>query len=101
VSRGLYADLLRPYFARFPREQILVLKFEDIIAAPRALAAAVHEFLGLTPRPEDADGIGIINPSEKAQDEAIPDHLRRELAARYAEPNRQLASLLDSSFALW
>src|SRR5262249_1003740 len=31
-SRGLYADLLAPYFERFPHDQILVLRFEDIAA---------------------------------------------------------------------
>src|SRR5262245_33370227 len=43
-SRGLYADLLEPYLARFPREQILVVRFEDIITRPGALAADVHRF---------------------------------------------------------
>ena len=33
-SRGLYAEMLRPYFALFPREQVLCVKFDDIIRKP-------------------------------------------------------------------
>jgi hypothetical protein len=100
VSRGLYADLLQPYFDLFPREQILVLKFDDIVAAPHTLAATLHRFLGLASRPTDADGIGVINPSEKSATELPPD-LRRELTARFAGPNRDLAALLGSEFQVW
>jgi sulfotransferase family protein len=101
VSRGMYADLLRPYFARFAREQILVVKFEDIIDAPRDLAVAIHDFLGIAPRPNDADGIGVINPSEKLDDDVLPNPVRAQLARRYEEPNRQLAALLESTFQMW
>ena len=99
-SRGLYADLLARYFDRFPRRQLLVLKFEDIVTRPVDLASRVHRFLGMTPRPEDAAGLGVINPSmddETGFDEGI----RRELIARYAEPNRRLAALLGPDFELW
>ncbi len=100
VSRGLYADLLRSYLGRFPREQLLILKFEDIISMPRALATRLHAFLGVAPRASDADGIGVINPSENS-DAALSDTLRRALADRFAEPNRELGALLGSSFQLW
>ena len=98
-SRGLYADLLVEYFNRFPREQILVVKFEDIERDPAELARQLHRFLGISPRPLDADGIGVINPSEKR--ESMEDDLKRALQTRYAEPNRRLAALLGPDFALW
>ena len=52
-SRGLYAAMLRPYFDRFPREQILCVKFDAIIDTPGALAETVHRFVGVTPRASD------------------------------------------------
>ena len=99
-SRGLYADLLAPYFERFPREQVLILRFEDIVDRAGDLAVRVHRFLGLDPRPEDSQGIGVINPSEK-RGEVLDEPTRRALQARYAEPNRRLAALLGPDFQLW
>ncbi len=100
VSRGMYADLLRPYFDRFPREQVLVLRFEDILEAPRRLADALQRFLGVEPRPHDADDLGMINPAE-GRDQEMPEAARRELASRYVEPNRELARMLGPSFPIW
>jgi len=99
-SRGLYADLLEPYFNRFMEHQLLVARFEDIIERPQSLAEQVQTFIGVAPRPVDAGGLGVINPSER--DEAgLADDVRRELAARYVEPNRRLARLLGPSFGMW
>lgn len=99
-SRGLYADLLRPYLDRFPREQVLALKFEDIASRPAVVAERLHRFLGVSPRPDDAVGLGVVNPSEKSG-VALDEGIRRELAARYAEPNRRLAQLLGPDFEMW
>lgn len=100
-SRGLYADLLRPYFELFPREQILVLRFEDIATAPRQVLASTHAFLGVEQRPADAERLGVINRANGELEQTIPEHLRQRLQAAYEEPNRQLAALLGGSFHLW
>jgi hypothetical protein len=99
-SRGLYADLLHPYFDRFPREQVLVLKFEDILARPEALARRAHRFLGVAERPRDVETLGVINPASK---DGLPfdPGTRRALLDRYAEPNRRLAAMLGGDFELW
>ena len=99
-SRGLYADLLAPYFAGFSREQILVLKYEDIAATAEAVAARLHRFLDVDQRPADARVLGVVNPSE-AGDSTFDEGLRRELRARYEEPNRRLAALVGPDFDLW
>jgi len=99
-SRGLYAAMLQPYFDRFPREHVLVLRFEDVIHEPRVTAERLHRFVGVEARPADGDHLGVINASEK-NGETLEDDLRRWLSERYDEPNRRLASLLGSGFRLW
>jgi len=99
-SRGLYADLLVPYFNRFVEHQMLVVRFDDIVDRPETLAEAVHRFVGVTSRPGDVEGLGVINPSE-GDTQSLSDDLRRDLAARYAEPNRRLAALLGPSCPTW
>ena len=99
-SRGLYAELLEPYLDRFPRERILVLRFEDIQERTAEVADTLHRFLGVAPRPDDADGIGVINPSEK-RGEALDEALKCDLQARYTDSNRRLAALLGPDFRLW
>jgi hypothetical protein len=103
-SRGLYADLLEPYFNRFMEHQLLIARFEDIVERPKALAETVQRFIGVPPRPDDAVDLGVVNPSEQ-DTTGMSDDVRRELQARYAGPNRRLAALLTSklgpSFPLW
>jgi len=98
-SRGLYADLLAVYFAHFPRDQVLVLRQDDALHDPAGLAAALHRFLGVEPRPQDAEALGMANAA--AESAPLELAVRRQLEARYAEPNRRLAALLGSSFAIW
>ena len=47
VERGFYAEQLGRLFALFPREQVLLLRAEDLRADPAPALAAVREFLGL------------------------------------------------------
>ncbi len=99
-SRGLYAELLEPYFNRFMEQQLLIARFEDIIERPSALAETVQRFLGVAARPGDAENLGVINPSE-GDTAALAEDVRRELAAKYEEPNRRLAAMLGPSFQVW
>ena len=99
-SRGLYADLLAEYLKRFPREQLLVLRFEDILSQPTELIGRLQRFIGVAERPQDGVDVGVINPSEKTGP-AMTDATREELRQRYAEPNERLASLLGPGFQRW
>lgn len=99
-SRGLYALMLQPYFACFPREQILCVKFDDIIRKPGDLAARLHGFVGVRPRADDAAGLDVVNPSEK-RGEPMPHETLARLRERYAESQRALVELAGPEFADW
>lgn len=100
LSRGLYAQMLRPWFAMLPRGSILCLRCEDIAARPQDVAEQLHRFLGLPPRGTDVMGLGVINPSAREQGELAAE-TRRRLRTYYAEPNSRLAELLGPGFEVW
>jgi hypothetical protein len=98
-SRGLYATMLRRYVDLFPREQILCLKFDDIILKPGDLACRLHRFLRVAPRPDDTLGLDVVNPSEAG--DTMSDDLRRRLRLRYASATRELVALFGREFEDW
>ena len=51
VERGFYGEQLERLFALFPREQILVLKAEDLRASPGPILDQVRTFIGAAPAP--------------------------------------------------
>jgi hypothetical protein len=51
VERGFYGEQLAQLFALFPREQVLVIRAEDLRAEPAGSLAAVRRFLGLAQAP--------------------------------------------------
>src|SRR5258705_8894699 len=85
-SRGLYGSMLQPYVDRFPAEQLLVVKFDDIVGDPGGLTPPLHPFIGVGPRPRHAAGPDRVNPSEKMHEPVPPDALPC-LRRRYAAPN--------------
>ena len=100
-SRGLYADLLQPYFATLPRGQILVLRYEDIIIAPGEVAKNLQTFLGVVLRASDGEAQPSLNSSAFAKGAEMSLSTRRELSRRYAEPNKRLYKMLGASFEPW
>jgi hypothetical protein len=49
VERGFYGEQIANLLDLFPREQLLILRAEDLRADPAATLAAVRAFLGLAP----------------------------------------------------
>jgi hypothetical protein len=49
VDAGYYADQLERYLARFPREQLLVVQFEDLERDPAAVTRSLWAFMGVDP----------------------------------------------------
>ncbi len=101
-SRGLYAEHLGRFLRLFRRDQILILRTEDIGTKPREVAAELFRFIGVESNPELADGLRRAN-SARPESGAPPlaPAVRSQLAARYREPNRRLQELLGPGFVLW
>jgi hypothetical protein len=99
-SRGLYADLLEPWFARFPRDRLLCLRLEDVLKDAGAVVARLHRFVGVEPRPGDAEGVGPINPAERGEI-AFDPRVRRRLEEAYRPANERLSRLLGPDFDVW
>jgi hypothetical protein len=55
VGRSLYHQRLAPYVERFPRQQICVVRFEDLVASSQPAWTEVLEHLGLEERPAPGD----------------------------------------------
>ena len=49
LARGRYAEQLERWFERFPREQFLILRFEDLVEDPLAVLNQSLQFVGLPP----------------------------------------------------
>jgi len=67
VERGRYLALLQPYLDLFPREQILVIVFEDLVDRPTVTMQAVYGFVGVDPahRPAGADQAVYVSASPR------------------------------------
>ena len=100
-SRGLYAQHLARFFDRFPREQILVLRHEDLASCVEIVAAAFHRFLGVVDMPATALSLGRINEAATAVSEPVGRALRRRLAQSYRAANVKITALLGPDFELW
>ena len=90
-SRGCYARHLAHWLELFSRDQILIRSFEGLVTAPGDTLADVQRHLGVDARPEDANGLGVVNGSDEA---AVDPAAITALRHRYEEPNRQLRELI-------
>lgn len=101
VSRGLYAEHLARFLRLFPRQQVLVLRTEDIASDPNAVADRLQLFLGVDVVPGLAAGLGTINVSVPDGAPPMPAAIRAMLEARYRAPNTALRALLGDTFPMW
>jgi len=97
VERGFYGEQMTRLLGLFPREQVLVLRAEDLRGDPASALARVREFLGVAPAPAPAPreanvGRDMDYGAELAA--ADVDHLR----GVYARDQRRLADLIGLRF---
>ena len=89
VSRGYYAAQLARWLEHFPREQLVVLRAEDLFARTEETFAEVLRFAGLRDwTPTD------LEPRNRRSYPPMRPETRELLEELYAEPNARLAELL-------
>ena len=88
-SRGRYAEQLERWLAVFPREQLLIVPSEELLAEPGRVHAEVLEFLGAPPYRLDA----YPRVFERKYESMRPE-TRAELADSFADHNRRLYELV-------
>jgi hypothetical protein len=95
VERGFYGEQVERLLSLFPREQLLLLKAEDLRADPGPVLAQVRAFIGLPPAPPPVPrevhvGREMAYPSRLTDEDA--DYLR-QLYARDLARLRELTGL--------
>jgi Sulfotransferase domain len=90
VARGRYAEQLERWFARFPRERLLVLFTEELAADTAGTYRRVLDFLGAGAH--DLESYPRIFEREYEQ---MPPATRARLERLFEEPNRQLGAVLN------
>ena len=89
VARGRYAEQLERWLAVFPREQLLVVRTEDLGERPAETYASILSFLDAAPHVLER------YPRVFERDYApMRPETRAALATTFAEPNRRLEALL-------
>ncbi len=94
-SRGVYLPQIQNWHASFPKDQLLVLRSEDLYADVQGTFDKVCGFLGLP-----LHRLPSTRPFNAITQSPIPDRERRRLQDFYSEPNRALADYLQRP-ALW
>ncbi|HET7475016.1 MAG TPA: sulfotransferase [Dermatophilaceae bacterium] len=94
VSRGMYAEQLERWYCHFDREQMLVIRSEDMYADPAAVYARCVSFLNLAPHEQGAFGL---HTRAKPPMPAVTDGARDELRELYAPHDHRLRDLLGWS----
>ena len=93
LSRGIYADQLPKWMQLFPKEQILILKSEDLYAEPAATFNAALEFLNLPPH--QLDNYGKHNSGEYTP---VSKEIYQQLTEYFRPHNQRLEEYLGRDF---
>ena len=101
VRRGDYATQLVDLFARFRRERVLVLQYEQMALDPEPHLARTYRFLGLDDRFVPGRLLDLRNPAGRPKVDLDPAE-REALLARYGAELARLPDLVpDLDLSLW
>ena len=100
LARGDYARCLENWLAHFPREQLLVLRYEHIETQPEALLDSVCVHIGVE-TPNEAMRTGLKERVFAGSGESLPPHLRAHLVTLYHDRVRALEAMLGDSLDEW
>ena len=95
MARSNYVDQVTRWLQRFERDQLLVLRSEDLRSDPRRTCAVAFEHIGVEPWDPPRD----FAPLNAGRHGGLDEATRQQLAAHFDEPNRQLSALLGMEFA--
>jgi len=90
LARGRYAEQLERWFAVFPREHFLILRFEDLVKDPLAVLNQALAFVGLSPA-ERVD----LEARNTRRYPPITETTAARLREYFGPWNRRLEALLD------
>lgn len=94
---GDYLGQLKRWLSVFPREQIYLGYFEDLVAAPRPFLRSVLNFLDVDPDFADSQRV-TIEPVNAGLSKAISRRVEQHLAELYQKRTIELAAFLDREF---
>ena len=91
--RGIYVEQLIRYFKYFSRNQILIIKSDDLFKSPEKIMHEVYSFL-------DIDNISSTEHNHVAKNilkdkPKIPESLRKELSNYFYPHNQRLYKLIN------
>jgi len=89
TARGRYAEQLERWLELFPRDQLLVLLSDDLLADPAGAMSRLARFLGIPDWSAESYRLRGVQG-----DEAMAPETRERLARAFEEPNRRLEELL-------
>ncbi|RFF29242.1 sulfotransferase [Wenzhouxiangella sediminis] len=93
VNRGHYADQLKHWFSFFPREQFLILNFEDWKKNPIQAADRITQHLGLPKHAYEAR-----KANQGGHKSSMPIDCRERLETYFRPRNRELFKLLGEDW---
>lgn len=96
VPRGFYADQVRHWLGFFPRRQLCVLAFEDLVRDPGGTLNEAFRFLGLPA--QQVDTSAVLNRGTGRSPDPVDPALRSKLTALYRHRNAGLSDLVGRRF---
>ncbi len=99
LSRGIYSEQLKRWFALYPPERFLILKSEDFFTDPAAAVNATLEFMGLAREGYSADSFPTYNPGRYESD--MPPVIRAQLHDFFLPHNRTLHEIVPFGIEDW
>ena len=89
---GFYANQLTPWLKEFSKNQILILRYEDLKSEPKKIPLLISEFLNI-PYMDN-----LIGKSNVGSYKDMNQETRQWLSDYYKPHNEKLYSLLDTNF---
>lgn len=104
LARGIYADQIQNWLHFFPKEQLLVLKSEDLYKDPAAVLKTTFDFLGLPGGNLNKEFKNYVRPHKKGykfqfnHPKMLPE-TRQQLVEYFRQHNQRLSGLLRRDFS--